>query len=323
MAEDLARECNQNSVDDLLQNTPEISTMITNIHERLCALGAPASIATVSPSRALTIPCKLSTIMGYIHKRGISDFKNRLSNEELALHRSSCGPGASAWMDVPLDPRYVIPNDRCVVAYKRRLLLPYPGHDVPPPVPTTCNNKTSQGRVCGKPLDQYGQHSEACAPGGNLVIRHDALTNCIAALARRGMDSRPKLEQVLPQLATSVAGQVSGGRMDVVLHNGTSRFLVDVVVCSPLAGGPRQIAANARRDGLACRRAAISKRDKYSDPELVPFAVETGGRLGGDARMLLKTLADATADPVKELAFAYRAVSAVLQDGVARQLLSH
>ena len=137
------------------------------------------------------------------------------------------------------------------------------------------------------------------------------------------MDSRPKLEQVLPQLATCVAGQIGGGRMDVVLHNGTNRHLVDVVVCSPLSGGDRQVAANARRDGLACRRASMAKRSKYEHPELVPFSVETGGRLGSDARMLLKTMADCTPDPTRELQFAYRAIASVLQDGVARQLMSH
>ena len=156
-----------------------------------------------------------------------------------------------------------------------------------------------------------------------MVLHHDNLARAIAALAKRGMDSRPRLEQVLPQLATRVAGQVGTGRMDVVLHNGTARHLVDVVVVSPLAGGERQVGACARRDGLACRRAAIAKRSKYDSPELVPFAIETGGRLGGDARMLIALLAQACPNPAREMAYAYRAISSVLQDGVARQLMDH
>ena len=51
--------------------------------------------------------------------------------------------------------------------------------------------------------------------------------------------------------------------------------------------------------------------------------VVTGGRLGSDAKMLLRSMADHAVDPQRELTFCYRAVSAVLQDGVARQLLSH
>ena len=62
---------------------------------------------------------------------------------------------------------------------------------------------------------------------------------------------------------------------------------------------------------------------KYYSLELVPLSIETGGCMGSDARMLLKLTADACVDPTRELAFAYRAISAILQDGVARQLLSH
>ena len=74
-----------------------------------------------------------------------------------------------------------------------------------------------------------------------MVVRHDALTNCLAALAKRGMDNKPRLEQVLPQLTTQVAGQVGAGCMDVVISHGSTRYLVDVVIVSPLAGGDRQV----------------------------------------------------------------------------------
>ena len=154
-------------------------------------------------------------------------------------------------------------------------------------------------------------------------MRHDGLVNCVTALAKKGMDTRLRLEQVIPQLACSVTGEVGRGRMDVVIHNGITRHLVDVVVVSPMAAGPHHTAACARRDGLASRRAAAAKRAKYESPDLIPFAVETGGRLGTDARLLLRALAEATPDPDRELQFAYRAISAVLQDGVARQLMSH
>ena len=50
-----------------------------------------------------------------------AELRGRLSDEELALYRSFCGSGASAWMDVPLDARYVIPDDRCVERYSRSL----------------------------------------------------------------------------------------------------------------------------------------------------------------------------------------------------------
>ena len=77
------------------------------------------------------------------------------------------------------------------------------------------------------------------------------------------------------------------------------------------------MAACARRDGHASRRAAIAKRTRYPTPDLVPFALETAGRIGNDARALLVRMAEAAEEQIQYL---YRAVSNVLQDGVARQL---
>ena len=110
-------------------------------------------------------------------------------------------------------------------------------------------------------------------------------------------------------------------RLDVVLHDGAARSLVDVVVVSPYSTNMAFMAARARRDGHASRRAAIAKRARYPSDDLVPFALETGGRFGNDARaLLLVKMAEASEEPSRELQYLYRAVSSMLQDGVARQL---
>ena len=44
-------------------------------------------------------------------------------------------------------------------------------------------------------------------------------------------------------------------RLDVVVHDGAARNLIDVVIVSPLAGGDSFRGACARRDGHAARRA--------------------------------------------------------------------
>jgi hypothetical protein len=134
------------------------------------------------------------------------------------------------------------------------------------------------------------------------------------------MDPRPKKEQILPELGARVAGQVGQARMDLVLHDGSQRMLVDVTVVNAYAGDAAFRAACARRDGHAARRASIAKRAKYDAEDLVPFALETGGRLGVDARALLKRLASHAENPLLEMQYAYRAISVILQDGVARQL---
>ena len=45
------------------------------------------------------------------------------------------------------------------------------------------------------------------------------------------------MEQVIPELQRLVNGQVGHARLDVVVHDGISRPLVDVVVVPPFAGG--------------------------------------------------------------------------------------
>ena len=109
-------------------------------------------------------------------------------------------------------------------------------------------------------------------------------------------------------------------RLDVVVYDGASRMLIEAVVVSAYARVAKFQAACARRDGHAARRAAITKRMRYPAPDLVPFALETGGRMGVDARALLNRMALAAEDPAAERQYLYRAISSVLQDGVARQL---
>ena len=64
----------------------------------------------------------------------------------------------------------------------------------------------------------------------------------------------------------------------------------------------------------------MTKRARYDSPDLVPFAVETGGRIGAEARAFLLKCANAAEDPDIELQYLYRAISSVVQDGVAKQL---
>ena len=146
------------------------------------------------------------------------------------------------------------------------------------------------------------------------------MVSLLATLAKRGMDPRPRVEQVVPQLQARVCGQVGQARLDVIIHDAARRMLVDVTVVSPNAGDASFVNACSRRDGYAARRAAVAKRRKYDDPDLLPFAIETGGRLGADARSLLSAMAARAENPTKELSYLYRAVSSLLQDGVARQL---
>ena len=152
------------------------------------------------------------------------------------------------------------------------------------------------------------------------MVRHDNMVRCIASLAKRTIDPRPRTEQIIPELSRLVAGQTEAARLDVIVHSGLARSLVDVTIVSSLAGDDTFRRACSRRDGHAARRAECTKRSRYPAADLVPFALETGGRLGAAARTFLMHLADGAEDPVAERNYLYRAVSSTLQDGVARQL---
>lgn len=142
----------------------------------------------------------------------------------------------------------------------------------------------------------------------------------VALLAARHLDPRPKVEQIILDLARPVAGQVEQARLDVVVHDVTAPLLVDVVVVSPLAGDAGFRRACARGDGHAARRAECAQRARYPTTELAPFALETGGRFGAAARAFVLKCADAADEPEKERQKLYRAISSVLQDGLSRQL---
>ena len=80
--------------------------------------------------------------------------------------------------------------------------------------------------------------------------------------------------------------------------------------------------AAARRAGEAARRAERAKHTRYPGERLTAFALETGGRLGGEARAWLLALARELPEDSQqeELARAYRVLSCALQRELAHQL---
>ena len=317
--DEVARHMGNVDAEDFLDKTPLIAQRVVALHARLVGQGAPACISYVAPARALAIGATQKFLTAHIHKGALQTLRTSIGDDRAAFHRTTCGPAAGAFLEVPLDDRWAMTNARFATAVRRRLGLPHPGCAEPPGA-VICPNVAANGHACGTLCDDYGMHLETCAPGGGLMVRHDNLVRCLGVLAARNLDPRPKLEQIVPELAQPVRGQVGQARLDVIVHDGLERLLIDVVIVSAYAGGASFRASCARRDGFASRRAAVAKRARYPSPELVPFAVETGGRLGNDARAFLIRMADAAEDRNAELKYLQRAISSVIQDGVARQL---
>ena len=110
--------------------------------------------------------------------------------------------------------------------------------------------------------------------------------------------------------------------LDVEFATEAGRRWIDATVRHPAAGDDAAVLAASRRDGEASRRAERSKHERYPGPQLVPFALEVGGRVGAEARaFLLGEVRELPPDvQQRELQRAYKVVSCALQTELARQL---
>ena len=110
--------------------------------------------------------------------------------------------------------------------------------------------------------------------------------------------------------------------LDVEYQADDGRMWLDISVRHPAAGSTSEVTAAAKRDGEAARRGEREKHTRYPGDRLVPLVVESGGRLGGEARQWLRALVAQLPEDKKqqELARAHKVVSCALQGQVARQL---
>ena len=98
--------------------------------------------------------------------------------------------------------------------------------------------------------------------------------------------------------------------------------MIYVTVRQPAAGPDSFTRTAAKKDGEASRRAEREKHERYPGPQLTPFAVETPGRIGAEARFwLLAQVRELPTDMQDyELNRAYRAISCAVQSECAKQL---
>jgi len=182
--------------------------------------------------------------------------------------------------------------------------------------------------VCGCALDQKGFHAATDQLGGGVLVRHTRLEKAVGGLVSRWLDGQPLFEQRVPawdRPSTREGGAANGieqAVLDLEFVGPSGRAYIDVTVSNPAAGDTPAVRAAARKDGEATRRAERQKHERYPGPLLTPFAVETPGRLGAEARFWLLTHVRQL--PVerqtKELTRAYQVVSCAVQSTVASQL---
>ena len=117
-------------------------------------------------------------------------------------------------------------------------------------------------------------------------------------------------------------GSVEHAILDVVVPHLDGRKLIDVTVRQGAAGNAAARLEASKKDGVPSRRAEREKHARYPTNELVAFAVEGLGRLGGEARAWLKNGAYSQLGDVQvaELTRAHRIISAAVQGETARAL---
>ena len=144
-------------------------------------------------------------------------------------------------------------------------------------------------RRCGCALDRLGDHLVCCGVGGHKILLHSRIVAVLRGILRDSGALVPEREVFVAGWGTA-AGEAA--RLEVEFTVAGVRRFVDVVVKHPRAR--RVLEAAAKRDGAAAAEGELSKLRRYpAVPEfgldaVVPFGVETFGRLGSSALRLLR-----------------------------------
>ena len=111
------------------------------------------------------------------------------------------------------------------------------------------------------------------------------------------------LEEPVPawDRANPRTGQIERAVLDLEVQAAGMRQWIDVTVRHPAAGSAKAMATASKRIGEASRRAERGKHDRYPGDQLIAFAVEILGHIGGEARMWMGELLDALPNALRSL----------------------
>ena len=184
----------------------------------------------------------------------------------------------------------------------------------------------SEGEICPvcneEVLDANGNHGVNCKKSGDMIGRHNAVRDYLAAQCRTAQLS-PRTE----------VGDDNLRPGDVFLPRwaGIRPAAIDVSVVNPLKAG--SVAKSAKEQGATAIKAAGEKHKKYAsyiaanNVSFIPFIMETYGGLGIEAIGFIKRLATQVArhrgtSYIDEKRHLFQKLSLTLQRGVAIMLTS-
>ena len=154
--------------------------------------------------------------------------------------------------------------------------------------------------------------------------RHKAVVRALATVITTVTGARVYLERREAELARIFRGQPQQGQMDIVVVDyGTRKTFLDVTVISPVQANPQFLAEAATKPGYAAACAERKKRLRYPHKDLIPFAIELGGRPGPAATKYIRSLFTGPSTPNDFTpADAWTCISTALQMAAAEQVLA-
>ena len=280
---------------DLLDATPRLAATLEATRAGLATQGQTLSEgAALADALRQHYPQKLLT--SQVQKKLYAGLLATLNRDGAAETRGCGGPGAAGFLSYPSEPCCSMEDPLFCTALRQRLFLPRAEYAQAQlnSVTQQCHLPKAHGAPCGQQLDERGYHALTEKSGGGVLLRHTRLQKAVGGLVVRWRGTRPLHEQRVPtwdrpSRRRSEQGRTEQAVLDVEYIDDDGRRWIDVTVRHPCAGDENTVRLAARKDGEASRRAEREKHERYPGPRLTPFAVETPGRLGAEARLWLLT----------------------------------
>ena len=318
------------SLASLLDLLPATADKLQATRTRLQEQGARVSRGAPLPE-ALASHFKQRLYLSVVQKKiHAAELQSLHSSRPKASFMSATGSGAGGFLQYPEDECCCMEDVHWSAALRQRLGMARAEcseRELALASPT-CVNRTAAGAVCGKLLDTEGYEATTCQSGGGVLRRHARLESSVGGLIFRWTGQKPHFEQRVPawdRKVRNAAGAEVWERavLDIEYTDlDNCRRWIDVSVRSPIAGSIENVNLAARKAGEAGRRGEREKHLRYTGGSLTAFIVESGGRLGAEARQWLRRHVEELPRDTQagELNRAYKVVSCAVQSQIARQL---
>ena len=152
--------------------------------------------------------------------------------------------------------------------------------------------------------------------------RHDAVLRALAALITRMTGASVQIERRTTELRRIFKGRIQEGQMDIITTDFTgARIYIDVTIVSSVVAHRYHLAQAANKPSYAAMRAEYGKRQRYPTGNIIPFALEIGGRPGPSALRFIRQLHRTPGtDRSLRIADAWSTISTALHGAVSTQL---